>query len=42
MFFDSMCSNVETDQKESKIDRMINFFTSPELQDKVQQKMNGE
>ena len=41
MFIDSMCSDLtqENGSKVSKLDQLIDFFTSPDLEDKVDEKM---
>ena len=38
LFFDSMVSETPTPE-ESKVDRLINFFTSPDLDEIVKQKL---
>ena len=38
LFFDSMCSE-GSHPEESKVDRLINFFTSPDLDEMVKKKL---
>ncbi len=44
MFIDSMCSDLtqENGSKVSKLDQLIDFFTSPDLEDKVDEKLSAK